>query len=187
MKTYSFNLLPQKSKALVHKEEKRDNYSIAVAILPLTAVIIWLTLVLVNVFILGDTKRSLEKRIASYENYIQNDLSPILIAHGEMVLKTNALANVIEKDIKPEQLFSLIDKIYSKQDPTVKVDGYYRNTNGSFSVSISTISYLRLAEITDKFMLEEGITDVKLEDASLDKKTNFINGRITFNFIYEEG
>lgn len=184
MKTFGFNLLPQKSRALVHKEEKRDNYSVAIAILPLTAVVIWLALILINVYYVDAKKLGLEAQVDKYQNYINNDLAPILIANGEMVTKTNALEEVIQKDIQPEQLFVLIDKIYSRQDETFSIKGYSRDKDGSFNVLISANSYLRLTEVARRFENDDSIYNVKLSYAGLEDKSELVNGTINFFFKY---
>lgn len=186
MKTYGFNLLPQKSRALVRKEDKRDNYSVAIAILPLTSVIVWLSLILINVYIVDASKLKLEAQVKQKQNYITTDLSDILVANGEMVTKTNALAGVIQKDVQPEQLFVLIDKIYSNQDPTFNITGYSRNTDGTFSVTLSAISYTRLAEVVRRFEVDDSITEVKLSNTAHDSKTNLVNGTISFIFTYQD-
>jgi hypothetical protein len=187
MKTYGFNLLPQKSRALASKENKRDSYSVAIAILPLTSVVIWLSLILINFFVVLPAKKNIELKIDNDKRYIETDLAPILISNGEMVTKTNALQDLIEKDIQPEQLFVLIDKIYSNQDPTFQITGYSRNPNGSFSVSLSAITYQRLAEITRRFSADSSITNVKLDSAVLDAKSNLVAGNISFIFTYQDG
>ncbi len=185
MKTYGFNLLPQKSRALVHKEDKRDNYSVAIAILPLTAVVIWLALILFNVYVVDAKKLGLEALAAKRQQFINNDLAPILIANGEMVTKTNALAEVIDQDVQPEQLFQLIDKIYSNQDDSFRITGYSRNRDGSFSVTMLADSFLRLTEITRRFENDDGITGVKLDNATVEDKSELISGSISFFFTYK--
>lgn len=182
MKTYGFNLLPQKPRSLVRKENKRDNYSVAIAILPLTGVIIWLGIILINFLIIEPNRTAWQTQVEQDTAFITVDLAPILVKNGEMVTKTNALAKVVDKDVKPEQLFLLIEQIYGNQDPTFKIEGYGRNTDGSFNVNFSAISYTRLAEITRRFSAATNIERVKLESASLNVKTNLVNGTISFFF-----
>ncbi len=186
MKSYGFNLLPQKSKAIIRKEEKRDNYSISTAILPLSTVFVWLALVIINNLFIETNKRSWEADIAQKNQTISGELAPILIKNGEMVAKSNVLASVIKMDIQPEQLFILIDQIYQKQDPTFKINGYSRSNDGSFSVAFSAISFNRLAEIARRFSTYKYIEKVSLNNGSIDIKSNWINGSISFVFNYQE-
>lgn len=152
MKTFAFNLLPQKSRALVKKEDKRDNYALLVTIFPLLGVILWLLMVLLDGLVIGYYQKQWENTIASRKATIEQDLLPILINHGELVQKTNSLSNVITKDIKPEQLFILLDEIYSNQDSTFNIVGYGRNEDGSFVVNIVAQNYIRFSEITRRFL-----------------------------------
>ena len=184
MKTFAFNLLPQKSRSLINKEEKRDNYTVLVSIFPFMAVIIWLFLSLADGLVIERYKQAWESTVNDRKNTIENELAPILIKHGELVQKTNALNNVISKDIKPEQLFILLDTIYSNQDNTFSVVGYGRNKTGSYFVNIKTQNYLRFAEIARRFSAYKYINDVIIDRASFTQEDNSVNGSISFFFNY---
>ena len=185
MKSYTFNLLPQKKRSLVKKEDSRDNYSITVTILPLIGVVIWLIFVLLNGLVIDNYKLSWEKTIQDRKNVISYDLAPILMRHGELVVKTNGLSEVITKDIKPEQLFVLIDQIYSNQDSSFKIVGYGRKDDGSFQVSIVATDYKRFAEITRMFTLYKYINTVKIDTVAYSEIANNVSGDISFFFIYD--
>jgi hypothetical protein len=151
MKTYGFNLLPQKSRALAKKEDKRDNYAVASSILPFLSVVIWLIVVLINSLIVEGYKMRWQQIVDEDNQKINIQLAPILIQHGELVTKTNSLGNVVGQDINPERLFILLDEIY-QEDPTFTINGYGRNNDGTFFVNILSNSYLRLAEVTRRFI-----------------------------------
>lgn len=185
MKTYGFNLLPQKSRSLVKKENKRDNYSVAVALLPFLSVVIWLIIVLINNLIIEQYKLRWQESINKSNNTINTELQPILIKHGELVTKTNALAGLVSVDVNPERLFILLDQIY-QQDPTFSISGYGRNRDGSFFVDITAVSYLRLAEVTRKFIEYRFIENVTITSTSYDATSNSVSGNIKFLFNYIE-
>jgi len=186
MKSYTFNLLPQKKRSLVKKEEKRDNYSVLVTVLPLLCVILWLVLVLVNGLIVENYRQSWQKTIDERNKTISYDLVPIMLKHGELVVKTNGLENVITKDVKPEQLFVLIDEIYSNQDLSFKIVGYGRKDDGSFQVSIIAIDFLRFTQLARRFTSYQYINGVKIDNVFYDEKANNVNGVISFFFNYEQ-
>lgn len=186
MKSFAFNLLPQKPRAIVKKEANRDDYSVMVTILPLIGVILWLVLILVNNMVIENYKRTWQDSIKSKTNFINYDLVPILMKHGEIVLKTQNLADVITKDIKPEQLFVLLDEIYANQDVSFKIVGYGRKEDGSFQVTVQADDNLKLAEVTRKFSAYKYISKVKIDSATLDDTTNKVTGVISFFFNYEE-
>lgn len=185
MKTYGFNLLPQKSRSLVKKEDKRDNYSIAVAVLPFLSVVIWLIVILFNSLAVKTNISKWEAQIQEKNDKINFDLAPILIQHGEMVVKTNALAGVVMNDINPERLFILLDEIY-QEDPTFSITGYGRNVDTSFFVDVTAISHLRLAEVARRFEEYRYIEDVSLTTVNYDLDSNSVNGTIRFIFNYVE-
>lgn len=185
MKTYGFNLLPQKSRSLIKKEDKRDNYSIAVAILPFLSVVIWLVVILANAILLESNISRWESQIQEKNNKINVELAPILIKHGEMVVKTNALGGVVNSDINPERLFILLDEIY-QEDPTFTIVGYGRNDDGSFYVNVNAISELRMSEVARRFEDYRYIDDVRLTNVTLDMDTNTVSGTIQFTFNYVE-
>jgi|GEM_PF-1592505 len=185
MKTYGFNLLPQKSRALVKKEDKRDNYSVAVALLPFLSVVIWLIVVLINSLIVESYKQSWQNAVNQKNERINVQLAPILIQHGELVSKTNSLAGVVINDINPERLFLLLDQIY-QQDPTFTINGYGRNPDGTFFVNVIAQDYLRLAEVTRRFTDYRFIEKVTLVNSAFDEKSNTVQGTIKFLFNYYE-
>jgi hypothetical protein len=186
MKTYAFNLLPQKSRALVKKEDERDNYALLITLFPLMGVIIWLSMILINGLVIDYYQKQWEQTVSDRYYTIEYELAPILIQHGELVQKTNALETVITKDIAPEQLFVLLDEIYSNQDSTFSIIGYGRKENGAFLVNLVTQNYKRFAEITRRFSTYKYINNVKIENASVDNKSNTVTGSISFFFNYEE-
>jgi hypothetical protein len=186
MKTYGFNLLQQKSRVLVKKEEKRDNYSVLVAFLPLVSVVVWLALILLNNLVIENYKQTWVRAVNDDNAIINTELATTLVTHGELVAKTNALGDVVLKDIQPEQLFVLIDTIYSISDPTFTITGYGRNQDGSFFISYNAISYARFSEVARRFSTYQHIQDVYVKDASLDEKSGLVSGRVNFNFIYED-
>lgn len=185
MKTYGFNLLPQKSRALVKKEDKRDNYSVAVALLPFLSVVIWLIVVLINSLVVESYKQSWQNAVNQKNERINVQLAPILIQHGELVSKTNSLAGVVVNDINPERLFLLLDQIY-QQDPTFTINGYGRNEDGTFFVNIVAQDYLRLSEVTRRFTEYRFIENVTLVNSTYDDKSNTVQGTIKFMFNYYE-
>ncbi len=185
MKTYGFNLLPQKPRSLVKKEDKRDNYSVSVALLPFLSVVIWLAVVLTNNLVIETYRSSWENSVNESKQTINVALAPILVQHGELVAKTNSLSNVILNDIKPEQLFILLDQIY-QSDPTFTINGYGRNGDGTFYVSLIAKDYQRLSEVARKFTSYKYIEDVVITNASYDDLGKNVSGQIQFLFNYVE-
>ncbi|MCA9383688.1 hypothetical protein KC909_04935 [Candidatus Dojkabacteria bacterium] len=168
MNTFSFNLIPKKSEQEVQKEEKRDKTSVWTAILPLTGVSVWLLLVLFNGVVVDGVKANWEESIAQKENRIDTEYLAVRVQHGELVLKTKSLATLITLDIKPETLFVLTEQIFPEPEPGVRIIGYGRNDDGSFSIRLATDDYQKIAEIARRFSNYEGANLVTIESVATD-------------------
>ena len=182
MKSFAFNLLPSKSKEVEAKEVKRDNYSLYSALLPLFGVSLWLGLVVFNALVVDKVKANWEDAVAKKNTRIINEFGSILIQHGELVTKTNALSAVIVKDVQPEKVFLLTSKLFSQDEPGVTVHGYGREPDGSFNVAVSAFSYLKFAQITRRFNDYGEIEKVKVTGITYDNKSNEVSGSISFFF-----
>lgn len=186
MKTYAFNLLPQKAKSLVKKEEKRDTYSVMLAFLPLLSVVIWLVLILLNGVILAEQKRSWLNSINNSQDRIENEFKPVLLEHGELVTKTRTLGQVILKDIAPEELFLLVNELFPENDTSFKIIGYGRNEDGSFTLSVKGYSYLKISQITRRLANYEKVQNVRINSVSQNIATTSVIADISFLFKTEE-
>ncbi|MFQ5493710.1 MAG: hypothetical protein ACE5DX_06150 [Candidatus Dojkabacteria bacterium] len=185
MKSFSFNLLPEKPKEIQIKEEGRDRSAVYTAILPLFAVILWLGLVLFNGLVVNAVRDNWQSAVDQKNARIDSEFLATLTQHGELVKKTQALARVIVKDIKPEELFILTEILFPVPESDVLINGYGRDRDGSFNVTITTDTYLKFAEITRRFNNYEGIRDVNIKNISLDEDSELNEGIINFNFVDE--
>jgi hypothetical protein len=167
-----------------NRKSQRDSYGLAAAFLPLVGVIIWLGLILINALIIDQSRQLWDNTIKDKKAQIVRTYTDTLMTHGELVVKTNHLAGVIEKDIQPEEVFILVEKLFPV-DPGFTVTGFGRETDGSFSVTISADSYLKFAKIVRRFNSYEKVKDVQARDVSV-TKSNLVIGSINFSFISAE-
>ena len=167
-----------------NRSEQRDNYGLAAAFLPFIGVVIWLGLLLINTLIIDQSKTSWETTISEKKLEIVRTYNDTLLAHGELVIKTNQLAGVINKDIQPEEVFILVEKLFPS-DPGFSVTGFGRDNDGSFTVTISADSYLKFAKIIRRFNLYDKVKNVQLRYVSV-TKSNLIVGSVNFSFISAE-
>ncbi|MEI7578758.1 MAG: hypothetical protein WCJ58_01815 [bacterium] len=179
MKTFSFNLIPKKEKAVVVKEEKRDKLSIYSAFLPLLGVIIWLFLTLFNGLIVYRSKNVWTLAVESKKNRLETEFLAVREQHGELVTKTKMLSDIVLKDIKPEILFILTEKIFPVPEPGVRIVGYGRRQDGSFDIYLETPDYQKLGEITRRFSAYHGSTNVSISNASWSPQ--LVSSTINFN------
>lgn len=181
MKTFSFNLLPQKTKEQVHKEEKRDQTGLYTAVFPLLATIIWLGITLFNGIYLQSKIKDLSEQIAVKQGRVEGEFLPVRIQHGELVIKTAALAEVIDKDIKPESLFILTQKIFPTEDPQIQITGYGRYSDGGFGINLTASTYEKLNDVVRRFSKYPGTYNVRISSANRNDKSNQIAAVINFN------
>lgn len=190
MKVFSFNLVPEKPKELIVKEEERDISSVYTAVLPLFAVLVWIGALLFNGLLVEKTKATWQKSIDTKNARIQSEFLPAIIQNGELVVKTKALAELIVKDIKPENLFRITEEIFPTKETGVEISGYGRDADGSFKINIITDTYEKLAEVTRRFSNNKNVSGVTIKGSSLeinpaDPNINRVRGAISF-FINEE-
>jgi hypothetical protein len=180
MSEFKFNLLPKKTKEVIIKEDKRDRASVYTAVLPLIAVLFWLGLVLFNGLVINKVKEDWNLAIADKQRKIDQDYLPVRVRHGELVVKTRSLAGLVQRDIQPESLFILTEKIFPNEDPNIRIVGYGRETDGKFTINIETSEYTKFAEITRRFSNFDAALNVNISSVSNDPKTGKISGTISF-------
>lgn len=181
MKTFSFNLLPQKTKEQIVKEDKRDQTSLYTAIFPLLATLIWLSIVVYNGTFLQKQIADLQNSIAEKNDKIERQYLPLRIQHGELVIKTSALSTLIQKDIKPESLFILTEKIFPVTDPDIVIIGYGRYADGTFNITIGVPNFKKLAEVTRRFSNFEATTNIRISSATKIDNQDQVRAIINFN------
>jgi len=183
MKSFTFNLLPEKPKEQVVKEETRDRSSLYTAILPLLGVLIWLGLTLFNSLVVGRVKANWQSSVDQKKQRIKTEFQSVLVAHGEYVKKTQALSEPVQKDIKPEQVFLLADKMFPTPEEGVKINSYDRAKDGSFSIGLVTDNLRKLAEVVRRFNSVKNITLVRLSSVSYTEDNNDYTSVINFIII----
>lgn len=171
-------------KVEANKVNLRDNYGLAAAFFPFVGVIIWLGLVLINNLIIDQSRLTWESNISRKKIQIEQTYGDTLITHGELVVKTNQLAGLIEKDIQPEEVFILVEKLFP-DDTDFNVIGFGRESDGSFSVSVEADTYIKFSKIVRRFSNYAKVKNVQVKNVSV-SKTNLISGTINFSFISAE-
>lgn len=136
MYRFNFNLIPEKPKEIVIKEEKRETTSLYFAFLPLLSVSIAIGLMLFNEFVIDTRVSAWEEAELSKENQIQTFRS-IVQRHAEFVEKSNLLEPQVIKDVEPERFFRLSQQILEElnnQGVQASINSYKRNSDGSFEI-----------------------------------------------------
>ncbi len=179
--TFNFNLLPKKSKDLIEKERKRDSYSLYYSFLILFGVVIWIGLVLFNSFIVDKSRKEWLEINEGKENKISSDYITIREIHGELVTKTNSLSTIIGNDIDPETVFLVADEVFPLNEGSVKIVGYGRNPDGTFSIDISTQNFALVGQKARKLKNLDIISELRIDKINYSAIRGDILASFTFN------
>lgn len=137
MADFKFNLLPKKSKEMILKEKKRDGYSFYYSLLVVFGILLWLGLVSVNHFMVDKSTQEWRSVIREKQNQIDGKFYETRRVHGELVVKTRSIAPLLSSDIDPEEVFRVAQDVFPATEGNVKIIGYGRNDDGSFSITIT--------------------------------------------------
>ncbi len=137
MATFKFNLIPRKTEEMVLKEQQRDGYSVYYALLVLFGVLLWLGLMAVNTFVVDRSTDQWTQVTLDKQNRIDNEFYETRRIHGELVTKTESILPLLQNDIDPEEVFRVAEDVFPITEGNVRIVGYGRNDDGSFTIRIS--------------------------------------------------
>lgn len=137
MANFKFNLLPKKSQEMVLKEKKRDGYSVYYSFLVLFGVLLWLGLIAVNNLVVDKSTAQWRKINQDKQTKIDTEFYETRRIHGELVTKTKSIAPLLQNDIDPEAVFRVAEDVFPVTDGNVRIVGYGRNDDGTFTIKIS--------------------------------------------------
>ncbi len=150
MHRFSFNLLPEKPKELIEKEEQRESVSLYFAFLPLIAIVLAIGAMIFNEMIVANRvqvwKNSESERDVQIESYRQ-----VVLDKYEFVEKSNLLLDQVEKDVAPERFFELTDQLLSQYPFDVSIEGYGRNPDGSFDLELAVTDLNNVGSVIKAF------------------------------------
>lgn len=161
-----------------YKVSKAGVYS---AILPFFASLIWVVALLIGVYY-KDKVKELDTVIAQKEQEIAT-YNPTREKHTELVLKVEALKDVVTKDFDPQRFFDTVESTIKKTGGAYAgVYAYERDESGKFVISGRAQSYLDLAKIMVAFNKHKGFNDVGIRSIYYDKKVNNVNFEVSFYY-----
>jgi Tfp pilus assembly protein PilN len=179
----SIDFLPKLSVREIKEAEKVSKASIYAAVLPLLASLIWVIAMFINsqykadVADLDATIAQKEAEIATYNELRQT--------HTELVLKVDALTDVVSKDFYPQKFFDDITKtIKATNDAKAEIYAYAREEDGTFTIQGKANSYLDLAKIMVVFRAKAEFEQVEIDSIYYDRLTDSVNFEISF--IYSD-
>lgn len=179
-KGFIFNLLPGKSKKEVKKEDDRDSSSFYIVLVLLIVTVLWVISSLSNSVLVNNYIGSWNTRITDQEAEILG-YAATKATNGELVTKTKALENVIDKNIDPDEFFSLVEGTITSASPSAIIRSYGREESGTFNVNGEGQSFQEVSKIIYVFTSNQSFTDVKLQNVVND----FEKGAVTFSLAFQ--
>jgi hypothetical protein len=182
MHRFSFNLLPEKPKEEIEKEEGRENTSLTLAFLPFFAVLISIVLIILNNIVFQAQINSWNAAITNRKNEISS-YQDIIKLNIEFSQKTVLLEEPVAQDIEPEQFFSLADEIVNNLPFSADISKYGRNPDGSFDITLTTIELDSSADIIRAFELNGRVDTPNLKSINVDSEFNEVQTTVNFFLV----
>lgn len=185
----SISFLPTPTEEELEKEEKRGMTGVYAAFLPLIAAIFWIIVVFLNDGVYADQVNILDGKIVEKENEIAS-YDYLERKHTELVLKTDALKDLIVKDFEPEEFFlDVKTSISATKGAQAEIYSYERDEEGRFTIQGKARSYLDLAKIVEVFNSEPKYVGVRVESIHYNEEEDNVNFELSFfyfNFDLED-
>ncbi len=155
---FKFNLIPPKSNEEIETEEERDSSLVSALVLILFTVIIYALFVIGKVILIDTRIITFENSIQSINQNISNYQS-VKALNGEIFTKSNALAPIIEQDIKLNRLIEVSNKL-KENIPNAVISSYAREVDGTFVISLVMSSYEDIYTLIDNSKTIENLEDL---------------------------
>lgn len=175
------NLLTKKTDTEKKDEKNIVSSSIYSAFLPILACVIWIGLVVANGAVSQNVK--IEKLNIETQKNVENDMLVYQKNNGQLVKKVDILKPIIERDVDPNKVFDQIRKNLSTYRDILSIDGYTRNSEGQFSFSGKSRTYLELSRVIKKFEENSELKDVNIKSISYNKTDNVVTFSINFFYV----
>jgi len=134
-----FNLIPPKTKEEIVTIEERDNSVLYAVILIFLAVTLFAFFSIGKALLVDTRKVFLESAIAQQDNSIAA-YNSIKRVNGEIFIKSNALAPIVQQDIKLTSLIEVANELIVGA-PNAIITSYARELDGKFLVTIEIDQY----------------------------------------------
>ncbi|HEX9804074.1 MAG TPA: hypothetical protein VGA67_00165 [Candidatus Dojkabacteria bacterium] len=183
MQRFNFNLLPEKPKELVVKEERRETTALYIAFFPLISVAIALGIIIFNGVVITERVSTFEETLASREATIET-YRGIVERNIELVNKSILLEEPISRELEPGRFFDLAEQFLSELPFSAEISSYGRESDGSFELVLTFEDIQRAGDLMRVFESIDTVNDPNIENISNDVETGM--AIITINFFLVE-
>ncbi|MBU0976777.1 MAG: hypothetical protein ABIE03_03205 [Patescibacteria group bacterium] len=177
----SVDFLPKQTEEEVSEKYNLSKTALYAAVLPLLASFIWVIAMLISVYY--------KREVSSYNQIVADKNNEIATYDSvrrkqtELVLKVDALTDVVTRDFDPQEFFDIVDKtIKETGDAKAGIYAYQREEDGVFVVQGKANSYLDLAKIMVVFNRKEVFDQVQIKSIYYDKETDTVNFQVGFYY-----
>jgi len=158
MHRFNFNLLPEKPKEIIVKEQKRESTSLYIAFMPLLAVIVGLFFIFLNEVVVQSSVDTWQNAVNERNKKIQTYRTNVS-QNVEFVQKTELLSEPVLKDVEPENFFDLTEELLQKLSFKAEIQEYGRSPDGSFDITLEVDNINRTGDVLIAF---ESLSQVQL-------------------------
>lgn len=175
----NFNLLPPKTKEEIVAIDERDNSVLYSAFLVFFAVIIF-SVFTVGKALLIDTRQSYLEDVISKQDTKISSYSSIRQVNGELFVKSNALAPIVEQDIKLSELLDVASKLI-EGDSSILITNYARLLEGTFEVTFEMKNYSDINKISANSLKIDTLKEFFIKSLTKNTAGGAITAIVSFN------
>lgn len=181
---FTFNLIPPKSKKEIETLQERDRSTLYSFLLIFFAVLLFFGLTILNNIVIEPRINSLEDDLDQQDTQITTFQSAREL-NGEVFIKSEAIAPVLELDIGTIELLETSERIIEGV-PNAQISSYGREPSGEFVLTIILDSYEDSTLIIENAKTQENISEVFQRIVSVNNNNGKITSIIGFTIINED-
>jgi|GEM_PF-6168419 len=185
---FAFNLLPPKTKEEVKKDVKRKNMIFNSMLIPAAVLAVTSVMYLLNTLALDYTIAGWQdtNAIVTAELNDQNsDLGKAKTTNGELKIKTDYIADPVQKNVDYEQIFKVAEQIFDSNQTGSVITSYGREEAGVFTINAVSTSDQGPVEILGRFQTNDLVQSPSLRNVSKVKDTGKYQFTISFTIKFK--
>ena len=162
---FEFNLLQDKSRKELQQEEKRDESIFYTVVLLFSGVIIFLLLHLLDLLLVESRIVEANNTIADFEQAIEAK-DDVRAKNGELFVKSERLAPVLEEDIKLIDFLQIADNIVGGD---IEIISYVRDQNGSFNIDFYVSNHSEALDVLSQAQNQNNVEQPFIRSLTVDE------------------
>lgn len=170
---FAFNLLPPKTKEEIAEEMQRKRTNTYGVLLPVATLVIAVLLTLVNAILIEPSLNGWKTQVKAAEAELNDPnsfIGQLKATNGELVIKTDFVADPISRNINFNRIFEVRDAVFNNNTTGSVATSYAREASGVFVVNAISSSRKGPEEILERFQQQEKVEagSVELRQVSFD-------------------